>query len=76
MRIWLTSSFDLQLLHGLVDIINGTARGCSPCVRAPPSLAPDERMLWERSTYEGGVRWMHENVSSWGKNSVVKGLRF
>ena len=28
---------------------------------------PEERMLWERSTYEGGVRWMHENVLSWGK---------
>ena len=48
-----------------MNIINGIAREVSPCVRAPPSLAAEERMLWERSTYESGVRWMHENVLSW-----------
>ena len=52
-------------LWGVMNIINGIARGVSPCVRAPPSLATEERMLWERSTYESGVRWMHENVLSW-----------
>ena len=52
-------------LVGVMNIINGIARGVSPCVRAPPSLAAEERMLWERSTYESGVRWMHENVLSW-----------
>ena len=48
--------------------------GGSPCVRAPPSLAAEERMLWERSTYEGGVRWMH--VLSWWEEfgRLVKGL--
>ena len=62
---------DIQLwppisgLVGIMNIINGIARGVSPCVRAPPSLAPEERMLWERSTYESGVRWMYENVLSW-----------
>ena len=39
-----------------MNIINGIARGVSPRVRAPPSLATEERMLWERSTYESGVR--------------------
>ena len=50
--------FDLRLLAlwGVMNIINGIARGVSPCVRAPPSLAAEERMLWERSTYESGVR--------------------
>ena len=54
----LTSTFDLRLLAlwGVMNIINGIARGVSPCVRAPPSLAAEERMLWERSTYESGVR--------------------
>ena len=54
----LTSTFDLRLLGlwGVMNIINGIARGVSPCVRAPPSLAAEERMLWERSTYESGVR--------------------
>ena len=49
---------DIQLIAGLVgvmNIINSIARGGSPCVRAPPSLAAEERMLWERSTYESGV---------------------
>ena len=41
--------------------------GLSICVLAPPSLAPEGRMLWERSTYEGGVFF-------WGGKSVVKGL--
>ena len=45
-----------------MNIINGIARGVSPCERAPPSLAAEERMLWERSIYESGV---HENVLSW-----------
>ena len=47
-----------------MNIINGIAREVSPCVRVPPSLAAEERMLWE-STYESGVRRMHENVLSW-----------
>ena len=66
-KIRLTSTFDLRLLGlwGVMNIINGIAREVSPCVRAPPSLAAEERMLWERSTYESGVRWMHENVLSW-----------
>ena len=57
-KIRLTSTFDLRLLGlwGIMNIINGIARGVSPCVRAPPSLAAEERMLWERSTYENGVR--------------------
>ena len=57
-KIWLTSTFDLRLLGlwGVMNIINGIARGVSPCVRAPPSLATEERMLRERSTYESGVR--------------------
>ena len=59
-RIWLTSTFDLQLLGFWVamNIINGIARGGSPCVQAPliVSLAPEEQMLWEGSTCEGGVR--------------------
>ena len=49
--------FDLQLL-GLwvvMIIINGIARGGSPCVLAPPSLATEERMMCERSTYEGSL---------------------
>ena len=51
-KIRLTSTFDLRLLGlwGVMNIINGIARGVSPCVRAPPSLAAEERMLWERST--------------------------
>ena len=57
-KIRLTSTFDLLLLGlwGVMNIINSIARGVSPCVRAPPSLAAEERMLWERSTYESGVR--------------------
>ena len=60
-QIWLgerTSTFDLRLLGfwGVMNIINGIARGVSPRMRAPPSLAAEERMLWERSTYESGVR--------------------
>ena len=73
-KIQLTSTFDLRLLGlwggggggggggGVMNIINGIARGVSPSVRAPPSLAAEERMLWERSTYESGV---HVNVLPW-----------
>ena len=43
-------------LWGVINIITSIARGVSPCVRAPPSLTAKERMLWERSTYESGVR--------------------
>ena len=41
-----------------MNIINSIARGGSPCVLAPliMSPAPEEQMLSERSTYEGGVR--------------------
>ena len=36
--------FDLRLLGlwGVMNIINGIARGVSPCVQAPPSLAAEE----------------------------------
>ena len=56
-RIWLTSTFDLRLLDlwGVMNIINSIPSGGSPRVRAPPSLAAEERMLCEGSTYEGGV---------------------
>ena len=49
--------FDLRLLGlwGVMNFINGIAGGVSPCVRAPPSLTAEERMLRERSTYESGV---------------------
>ena len=43
-------------LVGVMNIINGIAIGVSPCVLAPPSLAAEEQMLWERSTYESGMR--------------------
>ena len=56
-----------------MNIINDTARGGSPyCVRAPPSLATEEQMLWERSTYEGGECMKMCCLGE--KNSVVKGL--
>ena len=62
-------------LVGVMNIINDIAGGGSPCVRAPPSLAAEERMLWERSTYEGGVRWICMKMCCLGgKNLVVKGL--
>ena len=54
--------FDLRLL-GLwvvMNIINSIAKGVSPRVRAPPSLAAEERMLWERSTYES--KWCALNA--------------
>ena len=54
--------------------INGIARGVIPCVRAPPSLATEERMLWERSTYEGGVAECMKMCCLGGKNLVVKRL--
>ena len=57
-----------------MNIINSIARGVSPCVRAPPSLAAEERMLWERSTYESGVAECMKMCCLGGKNSVVKGL--
>ena len=41
---------------GVMNIINGITRGASPCVQAPLSLAAEERMLWERSTYKCDVR--------------------
>ena len=40
----------------LINPLSPIARGVSPCVRAPPSLATEEQMLWERSTDESGVR--------------------
>ena len=47
---------DYWACGGVMNIINGIARGVSPYVRDPPSLAAEERMLWERSTHESGVR--------------------
>ena len=43
---------NLQLLSSLVvmSIINGIARGGSPCALVLPSLAPEKRMLWESNT--------------------------
>ena len=74
-KIQLTSTFDLRLLGlwGVMNIINSIARGVSPCVRAPPSLAAEERMLWERSTKVVCAECM-KMCCLGGKNSVVKGL--
>ena len=49
--------FDPQLLGFWVamNIINGIARGGSSCALVPPSLATEERTLWERSTCERGM---------------------
>ena len=55
-----------------MNIINGIARGVSPRVRAPPSLAAEERMLRERSTYEKVVCAECMKTCLGGKNSVVK----
>ena len=55
-KIRLTDIHPNAGLVGVMNIINGIARGVFPCVRAPPSLAAEERMLRERSTYESGVR--------------------
>ena len=55
-----------------MNIIIGIARGFSSCVRAPPSLAAEERMVWERSTYESECM---KTCCLGAKNSVVKGLR-
>jgi len=33
----------------------------SLCVLPLPSLAPEERMLWERSTCRHGMCWMYTN---------------
>ena len=60
-----------------MNIINGIARGVSQCVRAPPSLATEERMLWERSTHVPTKVVCAECMKMCrlgGKNSVVKGL--
>ena len=45
-----------------MNIINGIARAGSPHVLVPASLAPEEGMLWERSTCNSGMCWMHINV--------------
>ena len=51
----------------------GGGGGGSPCVLAPPSLAPEEQTLWDRSTCEGGMCRMHENVYCMlGKSFIVK----
>jgi len=54
---WCNLHFDLQLLGSWVvmNIINSIARMDSPCVLVPPSLAPEEQMLWESSTCKGGM---------------------
>jgi len=42
-----------------MNTVNSIARGRSQCALAPASLAPEEQMLWERSTYENGTSWMY-----------------
>ena len=51
-----------------MNIIDGIARGGA---LVPLSLAPEDRMLWERSTCKRG---MYTNVYCWGKNSGLKGF--
>ena len=60
----LISTFDPQFLDFWVamNIINGIARGDSPCVLAPPSLASGERTLLEKSTHKGGTCMRNECV--------------
>ena len=62
MKMGQISTIDTQMLGFWVvmNIINGIARGGSPCELPPPSLDPDERMLWERNTYVR--RWNVLNV--------------
>ena len=76
-KIRLTSTFDLRLLGlwGVMNIINGIARGVSPCVRAPPSLATEERMLWRGVPMTVVCSECMKMCFLGGKNSVVKGLR-
>jgi len=58
----------------VMNIINGIARGGSHVyILAIPSLAPEEWMLWQRSTYESGMCWICI-VGEKIKNSVVKGF--
>ena len=56
-----------------MNIINGIARGVSPCVRAPPSLAAEERMLRGVPTKVVCAECI-KMCCLGGKNSVVKGL--
>jgi len=65
MKIGPVSTFNSQLLSFYVDM-NSIARGGSPCVLAPPSLASEKQMLWEKS--KGGTCGMHENAYWWEKN--------
>ena len=74
MRIRLTSTFDLRLLGllGVMNIINGIARGGSPCVRVWPLRseccgrgAPTNVVCAE----------CMKMCCLDGKNSVVKGLK-
>ena len=60
-KIQLIPTFDLQLLglRVVMNIINGIARGGSPYVPAPPSLAPEERMMCEREHLQ---RWSALNA--------------
>ena len=66
--------FDPRLLSPwvLMNIINGIARGGSPCALVPPSLLPEEWTPWERKTIKRGMRWMYTNVYCWGNNSGLK----
>ena len=70
-RSWAKNPADLHLL-GLwvvLNIINGIARGGSPCVRAPPSLAPEERMMCETQSGAPAKVVCAEcmKMFSWGK---------
>ena len=61
-------------LQVVMNIISDIARRGSPCVLAPPSLAPEEWTLWERNTYECGMCSMHINAYCRRKKPVVKGM--
>jgi len=68
MKISPISTFDPQLLGFWVvmNIINGIARGGSPCVLTKLSKCG-------RGTPTKVMCWMHINVYYWGKNSGLKG---
>ena len=59
---------------GVMNIINGFARRISPCVRAPPSLAAEERMLWAYDSMKVVCAECMKMCCLGGKNSVVNSL--
>ena len=48
-------------------IINCDVRGGFLCELVPPSLVPEEQVLWESNTCERGMCWAYTNVYCWGK---------